>query len=217
MGDKINIYLIKPERDHVSRLGFMLPRSICRFTSEGQYGKIVGKKGIFLQEKGKIQQQCSRLSTWIMQTEKEVFDKMVQEKSVCEIRKQLGLTQEELAGKLGVNRNTVSRWELGTSRPSAENLIALNALFEELQAPAIQEKEAAPDPIAPAAPKRWPMVVLCIGLACALLIGIISIMGIYSINQKLDLVDTAKPMEEMPRREVDASSMGQIDFAQIEP
>lgn len=148
----------------------------------------------------------------MMQTEREAFDKMVQERGICEIRKQLELTQEELAEKLGVNRNTVSRWELGTSRPSAENLIALNDLFEELQAPAMQKKEAATDPIAPAAPKRWPMVVLCIGLACVLLIGLITLIRLDSIDRKLEPVDTAVPEEELQSEEVDISSFAHFDF-----
>lgn len=160
---------------------------------------------------------CSTSSTWMVQTEKEVFDKMGQKGKVYEARKQLDLSQGELAEKLGVTRNTVSKWELGTSKPSAENLMALNKLYEALEDPSIQEKTAAPEQAAPEPPKRWTVVVLCIGLACALLIGIISMVGIYSINQKLDPVDTAVPMEGMTREEVDRSSIGQVDFDQPEP
>lgn len=156
---------------------------------------------------------CSTSSTWMVQTEKEGFDKMVVQKGkVYEVRKQLHLSQGELAEKLGVTRNTVSRWELGTSKPSAENLMALNKLYEALEDPSIQEKTAAPEQAAPEPPKRWPVVVLCIGLACALLIGIISMVGIYSINQKLDPVDTAVPMEELEGEEADMPEKGQIDL-----
>jgi len=37
---------------------------------------------------------------------------------VKELRKQLGLTAEELAQKLGVSVGTVSRWETGRNKPS---------------------------------------------------------------------------------------------------
>ncbi len=47
-----------------------------------------------------------------------------------ELRKKKGLSQEELAGKLNVSRQTVSKWELGDSTPDMEKLIALSDLFE---------------------------------------------------------------------------------------
>lgn len=136
---------------------------------------------------------------------------MVQEGKIYEARKQLDLSQEELAEKLGVSRNTVSRWELGTSKPSAENLMALNELFEGLEGPSAQE-ERTPDPAAQEPPKRWPVTVMCAGIVCALLIGILSLIGIYSIKHDLNPVDTAVPMEEMNREEVDVPVKGHIDL-----
>ena len=47
-----------------------------------------------------------------------------------ELRKQKGLSQEELANKLNVSRQTVSKWELGDSTPDMEKLIVLSDLFE---------------------------------------------------------------------------------------
>ncbi|MBR1764505.1 MAG: helix-turn-helix transcriptional regulator [Ruminococcus sp.] len=32
------------------------------------------------------------------------------------LRKQMGLSQEELAGRLNVSRQTVSKWEIGVSQ-----------------------------------------------------------------------------------------------------
>ena len=48
---------------------------------------------------------------------------------LVQLRKEQGLTQLELAEKLNVSRQAVSRWELGTAAPSIENLMALRALF----------------------------------------------------------------------------------------
>ena len=44
-------------------------------------------------------------------------------------RKALGLTQEDLAGRLGVARRTVAKWESGESLPDLENAYALAKLL----------------------------------------------------------------------------------------
>ena len=46
------------------------------------------------------------------------------------LRKQKGLSQEELSIKLNVVRQTVSKWESGLSVPDAEMLINISELFE---------------------------------------------------------------------------------------
>lgn len=46
-----------------------------------------------------------------------------------ELRKKAGMTQQDLAEKLNVSRQAVSRWEMGTAMPDVENLIAMSELF----------------------------------------------------------------------------------------
>ena len=46
------------------------------------------------------------------------------------IRKSKGLSQQELAVKLNVVRQTVSKWEQGLSVPDADMLIAISEVFE---------------------------------------------------------------------------------------
>ena len=46
------------------------------------------------------------------------------------LRKQKGLSQEELANRINVSRQTISKWEIGDSTPDMEKLIALGDLFE---------------------------------------------------------------------------------------
>lgn len=46
------------------------------------------------------------------------------------IRKSKGLSQEELAVKLNVVRQTISKWEQGLSVPDADMLISLSEAFE---------------------------------------------------------------------------------------
>ena len=45
------------------------------------------------------------------------------------LRKQRGLSQEELANRLNVSRQTISKWEVGDSTPEMEKLIAISDLF----------------------------------------------------------------------------------------
>ncbi len=47
-----------------------------------------------------------------------------------ELRKQKGFSQEELANRLNVSRQTVSKWEVGESTPDMEKLVAMSDLFE---------------------------------------------------------------------------------------
>ena len=46
-----------------------------------------------------------------------------------ELRKSKGHSQEDLSEKLGVTRQTVSKWELGESTPDMAKLVAMGELF----------------------------------------------------------------------------------------
>ena len=46
-----------------------------------------------------------------------------------DVRKKAGMTQSDLAEKLDVSRQAVSRWEMGTAKPEFENLIAISDIF----------------------------------------------------------------------------------------
>ena len=50
--------------------------------------------------------------------------------NICNLRKNRGLTQEELAIRLNVVRQTVSKWEKGLSVPDAEMLQKLADILE---------------------------------------------------------------------------------------
>ena len=50
--------------------------------------------------------------------------------NVKALRKSKGLSQEELAVKLNVVRQTISKWEQGLSVPDADMLIALSEALE---------------------------------------------------------------------------------------
>ena len=67
------------------------------------------------------------------------------------LRRARGLSQEELAGRLNVTRQTISKWENALSVPDAELLLRL---AEELEVPVSRllggpvEEEPAPDQVA---------------------------------------------------------------------
>ena len=49
---------------------------------------------------------------------------------IQDLRKRRGLPQEELADKLGVSRQAVSKWESGQSTPDIERIILMSEFFE---------------------------------------------------------------------------------------
>ncbi len=149
---------------------------------------------------------------------------MVQGRDVCSARKMLGLSQEKLAEALGVSRNTISRWERGECSPHADKLAELERMLAQLETPTVPEdtpsgdtltpKEAEAPPLAaPAKAKRWPMILVCAGVVCALLIGIAALIGVYSINKRLE-PDNIVPAEEIEGEEVDSF---QIEFVTRQP
>ena len=72
------------------------------------------------------------------------------------LRKKAGLSQEELAEKLDVSRQAVSRWEMGAALPDAKNILELSRIFrvsadmllhDEMELTSVQSKHAeAPQP-----------------------------------------------------------------------
>lgn len=78
-------------------------------------------------------------------------------KAIREGRERLGMSQEALAERLGVSRQAVSKWEMGTSVPSPENRRALSEILgTDLQV----ERETAP----PVPLRRWKRLTLAAGL-----------------------------------------------------
>lgn len=51
------------------------------------------------------------------------------QENLVRLRHKQHLSQEELAERLGVARQTISRWEVGTVIPTADNLLALSTMY----------------------------------------------------------------------------------------
>lgn len=48
---------------------------------------------------------------------------------ILDLRKQRGMSQEDLAERLGISRQAISRWESGTVLPDSANVLQLSKLF----------------------------------------------------------------------------------------
>lgn len=148
------------------------------------------------------------------------------------LRKQRGMTQMELAEELDISRQAVSRWEQGVSEPSTENLLRIGRLLgvpvdalvngdaqfppeadaqvsgakpEDAKPETTAPKEAeGPPRVIPPKPRRWLVAAVCAGAVCALLLGIAALIGVYSINQRLEPGNVV-PAEEIEGKKVDES------------
>jgi len=84
---------------------------------------------------------------------------MTFQEKLYRLRKKAGMTQAELAEKLQVSRQTISRWELGSAMPEIETLIAISDLFDVsldylLREKAVQAKTQPEEPLPPV-PQYW--------------------------------------------------------------
>lgn len=97
------------------------------------------------------------------------------------LRKAQGLSQEELAGRLSVTRQTISKWELDQSTPELALLAQISDIFgittDYLIKDAPAEAASAQDPSAkkPAARLALFIILLCIGGLTAAVIWILSL------------------------------------------
>lgn len=94
------------------------------------------------------------------------------------LRRKAGLSQEQLAERVGVSRQAISKWEGGLSVPELEKLRALSEVFgvtlDELVNgdPSVRSEPAESPPVKP---ESRPGIILCImGAACLIFTGIVT-------------------------------------------
>ena len=51
------------------------------------------------------------------------------EERLYQLRRERGISQEELANIIGVSRQAVQKWESGASQPNIDNLVAISEYF----------------------------------------------------------------------------------------
>lgn len=132
------------------------------------------------------------------------------------LRKQKGLTQVELAEKLNVSRQAISRWEVGAAVPSTDNLKVLGDLYEvpvdyllneEIENISSQIKDA-PERISQEQEKNGIFlsrrkVYAGVAVILVLLVVIISTLAVRNQNQEQVI-----PMEEM-------TTLGEDEFSSV--
>lgn len=137
------------------------------------------------------------------------------EEKLLTLRKEKGLSQLELAEMLDVSRQAISRWEVGTSVPSVDNLKYLGKLYgvpldyllnddATLQEPQEQPAPKEPEQKATAAgtgTKRWIVVLVAIMTVVAVLLCVVFLK---------DEPQKPVPMNQIEGSEVEEDST--IDF-----
>ena len=117
------------------------------------------------------------------------------EEKLVTLRKKHGMSQEELADQLGVSRQAISRWELGSTLPDAPNLLKLSDLFDVSidgllregdidEGHPSSEKESTQTPEKASSGKRRGYLVACIAWLVAgvcFLIAAIDLMSIHLV------------------------------------
>lgn len=94
------------------------------------------------------------------------------EEKLMKLRKEKALSQEELAEKLSVTRQTISKWELGQTKPDAEKLGEIAKFFEVSTDELLNDSE---DPIKSKEksenPKRTVIIVIILIVALFAILG----------------------------------------------
>ncbi len=109
---------------------------------------------------------------------------MTLHKKLVELRREKRLSQAELAEALKVSRQAISRWEVGSSQPSVENLKCLSQLFDVPLEYLVNDggelpgREPSPERQVAAGPARardwkriagWVLAALCLAAAIAVI------------------------------------------------
>lgn len=139
---------------------------------------------------------------------------------LAQLRRARGWSQAELAERLDVSRQAVSRWEVGTSFPSMEKLLALADAYELSLAALLQGDDAVPAPVetpvpvepVPRARPRW-LRLTAGGAAVAAAVGLIWVLaGGPNGAAVVDLASLARADLSQARRELLPLEYQQEDY-----
>lgn len=100
-----------------------------------------------------------------------------------QMRRQAGLSQQQLAERLGVSRQAISKWELNATKPDIDNVIQLSKLFsisidELLTGEKPQNKQNYPQPVEKKGQNRkeyiFSVVLIAVGVLGLILASLIA-------------------------------------------
>ncbi len=112
---------------------------------------------------------------------------MLSEK-LYKLRKNSGLSQEQLAEQLHVSRQAISKWESGTAVPESEKLITISNYFgvslDYLLKDGEEDKVKAADSTTEEKSKMIAGIIICIaGIVAMIICGLLSIFSPKASNQ----------------------------------
>ena len=136
------------------------------------------------------------------------------DEKLTQARKAAGLTQADVAAKLNVSRQAVSRWESGQSKPSTEKLLALGELYgvsidrllntENTEKPAVETTSDEPEAVPVETvisekhrPRAW------LKYAAAALCGALLMLALLLILKKPDSSEKSVDVKRITDLEVD--------------
>ena len=85
------------------------------------------------------------------------------------LRKKSGLSQEQLAERLDVSRQAVSKWESGVSVPESEKLVVISSYFNVSVDYLLKDELDSPDANEPTSSQRKTEISRCVGLGLCIL------------------------------------------------
>ena len=144
---------------------------------------------------------------------------------LMQARKAAGLTQADIAAKLHVSRQAVSRWESGQSKPSTEKLLALGELYgvlidrllntENTEKPAVETTSDEPEAVPVETvisekhrPRAW------LKYAAAALCGIIVTLFAVWIFSKSCPIGKRRPksIDDLQTKDISSEPVSYFDF-----
>lgn len=102
---------------------------------------------------------------------------------IQELRKNFGLSQEELGERMGVSRQAISKWEGDQAIPELDKLIALSKLFGLTVGQLLGVEQPAPAPAVREAPKKEKY--LLAGMGALLLVLVVAVAVLWAQVQGL--------------------------------
>ena len=152
------------------------------------------------------------------------------------LRKRAGLSQGDVAERLNVSRQAVSRWETGFTVPSTDNLSHLGRLYgvtlDELlsysaalppekpqeEAPAQQPKAKAPaptpQPAAASAPAHAKVIIIALSILCLLLAIGVGVLLHQSFDKSSQNAGIEFDADEMQQEVIDETVSDEFSFDQ---
>ena len=129
------------------------------------------------------------------------------DEKLTQARKAAGLTQADVAAKLNVSRQAVSRWESGQSKPSTEKLLALGELYgvsidrllntENTEKPAVETTSDEPEAVPVETvisekhrPRAW--LKYMVAALCGALLMLAIILSLKTPNSSEKAIDVRK-------------------------